>query len=280
MVLYQLSYDPTGPKAGRTLGSSLELSKHFSKILSNSQHPAPLEISQQAPIPTSQSLKIPNKQREIQIQPRCPTGPKQSPNAPQPTRQRDRAASSIGSDQTHPSARLGSPSFPTERCIWNAIGSLVLTASSFATAPFRPRPRYDPGYHPNHLPGRDRSPSGPSGVLQHGQVQGAALSETSPYPQSSPGLGQPVARPASLPRTTSQVGTDLRAVRTADAALSETSPYPQSSPGLGQPEARPRVPSPNHLPGRDRSPSGPAPQTRRCRRHRPTPRAHRTPASL
>ena len=31
MVLYQLSYDPTGPKAARTLGSPTGLSKHFSK---------------------------------------------------------------------------------------------------------------------------------------------------------------------------------------------------------------------------------------------------------
>ena len=31
VVLYQLSYDPTGPKAARTLGSPTGLSKHFSK---------------------------------------------------------------------------------------------------------------------------------------------------------------------------------------------------------------------------------------------------------
>jgi hypothetical protein len=43
-----------------------------------------------------------------------------------------------------------------------------------------------------------------------------ALSEKSPYPRSSPNPGQPVARPTFLPRTASEVGTDLRAVRTAD----------------------------------------------------------------
>ena len=31
VVLYQLSYDPTGPKAARTLGSSPEQSKDFSE---------------------------------------------------------------------------------------------------------------------------------------------------------------------------------------------------------------------------------------------------------
>jgi hypothetical protein len=31
VVLYQLSYDPTGPKAGRTVGSSPEQSKDFSE---------------------------------------------------------------------------------------------------------------------------------------------------------------------------------------------------------------------------------------------------------
>ena len=54
-----------------------------------------------------------------------------------------------------------------------------------------------------------RSPSGPA-------PQTLALSEKSPYPRSSPNLGQPVARPTFLPRTASEVGTDLRAVRTAD----------------------------------------------------------------
>ena len=67
-------------------------------------------------------------------------------------------------------------------------------------------------------------------MLQHGQVQGAALSEKSPYPQSSPGLGTPVARPAFLTQTASEVGTDLRAVRTTDAALPENSPYPPELP--------------------------------------------------
>ena len=43
--------------------------------------------------------------------------------------------------------------------------------------------------------------------------------------------------------TSSEVGTDLRAVRTADTALSETSPYPRSSPGIGQ-----WVASPTFLP--------------------------------
>ena len=39
-MLYQLSYDPTGPKAARTLGIPVELSKHISEILSKLRQPS------------------------------------------------------------------------------------------------------------------------------------------------------------------------------------------------------------------------------------------------
>ena len=68
----------------------------------------------------------------------------------------------------------------------------------------------------------------------------------------------------------SWVGTDLRAVRTADAALSEKSPYPQSSPENTNPVVQPRL-SPEYLPGRDRSPSGPHRRHWRFRRNCPNP---------
>ena len=50
-------------------------------------------------------------------------------------------------------------------------------------------------------------------ISERSAPQALALSEKSPYPRSSPNLGQPVARPTFLPRTASEVGTDLRAVR-------------------------------------------------------------------
>ena len=53
---------------------------------------------------------------------------------------------------------------------------------------------------------RDIRPSGSEGgVAENGHPY--------PYPQSSPDPGPPEARPTFLPRTASEVGTDLRAVR-------------------------------------------------------------------
>ena len=100
-----------------------------------------------------------------------------------------------------------------------------------------------------------------------------ALSEKSPYPRSSPGLGQPVAIPAFLTRTASKVGTDLRAVRhRRHGAFGEIALPPELA-GPWPACRKTRVPDPNSLLGRDRSPSGPAPQTLALSEKSPYPRS-------
>ena len=86
---------------------------------------------------------------------------------------------------------------------------------------------------PKNLPGRDRSPSGPH--RRHGAFGEIALPPE--LIRHWPAYGKP---PVPAPRT-SEVGTDLRAVRTADMALSEKSPYPRSSPGNAQPTIQPTI---------------------------------------
>ena len=146
------------------------------------------------------------------------------------------------------------------------MGPLVLTASSFARASFWPRPPYDSESDPRTSEvGTDLRAVR---HRRHGPFGEIALPPE--LIRHWPAYGKP---PVPAPRT-SEVGTDLRAVRTADMALSEKSPYPRSSPENSKPVEQPQ-PSPENLPGRDRSPSGPAPQTRRFRRNHPTPGAHR-----
>ncbi len=135
-----------------------------------------------------------------------------------------------------PPGRDRSPSGPHRRR--GAVGDIALP-------PELPGPRpacskiHVPS--PNHLPGRDRSPTGPA-------PQTLALSETSPYPQSSLGLGQPVARSAFLPRTTSQVGTDLRAVRHRRHGAVGDIALPPELPGPWPACSKTRVPSPKTSP--------------------------------
>ena len=75
--------------------------------------------------------------------------------------------------------------------------------------------------------------------------------------------------PGCRPKT-SPVGTDLRAVRPRRRGAFGEIALPPELAGPWPACSKIRVPSPNNFRGRDRSPSGPSPQTRRFRRHRPT----------
>ena len=64
VVLYQLSYDPTGPKAARTLGIPVELSKYFYEILSKLRQPSSPRNPPTRPFSSSEPLNIPAKQQK------------------------------------------------------------------------------------------------------------------------------------------------------------------------------------------------------------------------
>ena len=107
-------------------------------------------------------------------------------------------------------------------------------------------------------PHRLSSPRHRLAIPERSGTADMALSETSPYPQSSPEFGQPEARSAFLPRIASEVGTDLRAVRhRRRGAFGEIALPPEASLENPNPIGQLQL-SPEDLLGRDRSPSGPA----------------------
>ena len=116
-------------------------------------------------------------------------------------------------------------------------------------APLRvPTPSHNPGYHPSTSPvGTD---------LRAVRTADAALSEKSPYPQSSPENTNPVVQPQLSPECLLGRDRSPSGPEPLTLALSEKSPYPGSAPESPNPIAQPQL-SPENLPGRDRSPSGP-----------------------
>ena len=123
VVLYQLSYDPTGPKAARTLESPTGLSKHFSKNFPIHFRNPPKTVCPpaQRDRPEARSGSdhppSPRAQRENVPFPELPCGRRAGPaEPPKPAAERDRPKARSGSDHPHPLAHSAkaspSPSFP------------------------------------------------------------------------------------------------------------------------------------------------------------------------
>ncbi len=129
-----------------------------------------------------------------------------------------------------------------------------------------PSPRDTPGYHP-------KTSEVGTDLRAFRTADIGAFREIALPPEASLKMPSPRNNPGYRPKT-SEVGTDLRAVRTADMALSEKSPYPGSLPENAKPAEQPQL-SPEDLPGRDRSPSGPAPQTLALSEKSPYPQPER-----